>query len=59
MNGITASTAPWYASRATGIVSLLLFTAVMALGILVNRQAAPDCPVSPSRTCTGTCRCWR
>lgn len=38
MNGITASTAPWYASRATGIVSLLLFTAVMALGILVNRQ---------------------
>ena len=38
MNGITASTAPWYASRATGIVSLLLFTAVMVLGILVNRQ---------------------
>ena len=38
MNGITASTAPWYASRATGIVALLLFTAVLALGILVNRQ---------------------
>lgn len=38
MNGITASTAPWYASRATGVVSLLLFTAVMVLGILVNRQ---------------------
>ena len=38
MNGITASTAPWYASRATGVVSLLLLTAVMVLGILVNRQ---------------------
>ena len=38
MNGSTASTAPWYASRATGIVALLLFTAVLALGILVNRQ---------------------
>ena len=38
MNAITASTAPWYASRATGVVSLLLFTAVMVLGILVNRQ---------------------
>jgi len=38
MNGITASTAPWYISRATGVVCLLLFTAVMVLGILVNRQ---------------------
>ena len=28
----------WYASRATGIVSLLLLTAVLVLGILVNRQ---------------------
>ena len=32
------NTAFWYASRATGIVSLLLLTAVLALGILVNRQ---------------------
>ena len=56
MNGITASTAPWYASRATGVVSLLLLTAVMVLGILVNRQGRlPGCPGSPSRTCTGTC----
>jgi len=35
MNG---STAFWYASRATGIVALLLLTAVLVLGILVNRQ---------------------
>ncbi len=38
MNGITSSTALWYASRATGVVALLLLTAVMVLGILVNRQ---------------------
>jgi sulfoxide reductase heme-binding subunit YedZ len=38
MHGITASTLPWYVSRATGVVSLLLLTAVMMLGILVNRQ---------------------
>jgi sulfoxide reductase heme-binding subunit YedZ len=35
MNG---STAFWYASRATGIVALLLLTVVLVLGILVNRQ---------------------
>jgi methionine sulfoxide reductase heme-binding subunit len=38
MTGITASTALWYASRATGIVCLVLLTAVMVLGIMVNRQ---------------------
>jgi predicted ferric reductase len=38
MNGITGSTAMWYASRATGVVSLLLLTAVVLLGVLVNRQ---------------------
>jgi predicted ferric reductase len=38
MHGITASTLPWYASRATGVVALVLLTAVMVLGILVNRQ---------------------
>jgi len=38
MNGITASTALWYASRATGVVALVLLTAVVALGVLVNRQ---------------------
>jgi sulfoxide reductase heme-binding subunit YedZ len=35
---MSASTAFWYASRATGIVALLLLTAVLVLGILVNRQ---------------------
>ena len=35
---MSASTAFWYASRATGIVALLLLTAVLVLGVLVNRQ---------------------
>jgi hypothetical protein len=34
MSGITASTALWYASRATGIISLVLLSAVV-----VPRQA--------------------
>jgi methionine sulfoxide reductase heme-binding subunit len=38
MNGITSTTALWYASRATGVVSLLLLSAVMILGMVVNRQ---------------------
>jgi methionine sulfoxide reductase heme-binding subunit len=38
MDGITSSTAFWYASRATGVVSLVLLSAVMIIGILVNRQ---------------------
>jgi len=38
VNGITSSTALWYASRATGVVALLLLTAVLVLGILVSRQ---------------------
>jgi predicted ferric reductase len=38
VSGITQSTALWYASRATGAVCLVLFTAVALLGILVNRQ---------------------
>jgi methionine sulfoxide reductase heme-binding subunit len=33
-----STTAFWYASRATGIVALLLLTAVLVLGVLVNRQ---------------------
>ncbi len=44
MSGITSSTALWYASRATGIVCLVLLTAVMVLGIIPG--------------CTATCRCW-
>jgi sulfoxide reductase heme-binding subunit YedZ len=35
---MSESTAFWYASRATGIVALLLLTAVLVLGIMVNRQ---------------------
>ena len=35
---MSSSTVFWYASRATGIVALLLLTAVLVLGILVNRQ---------------------
>ena len=38
MSGITSSTALWYASRATGVVCLVLLTVVMVLGIMVNRQ---------------------
>lgn len=38
MNEITSSTLPWYVSRATGVVALVLLTAVMLLGILINRQ---------------------
>ena len=35
---MTGSTAFWYASRATGVVALLLLTAVFVLGVTVNRQ---------------------
>jgi sulfoxide reductase heme-binding subunit YedZ len=38
MTGITHATALWYASRATGVVTMLLLTVVVLLGILVNRQ---------------------
>jgi methionine sulfoxide reductase heme-binding subunit len=38
MTGITQNTALWFASRATGVVSLMLLTLVVILGILVNRQ---------------------
>jgi sulfoxide reductase heme-binding subunit YedZ len=36
--GITSSTALWYASRATGVVALVLLTVVVVLGILVSRH---------------------
>jgi methionine sulfoxide reductase heme-binding subunit len=36
--GLTASTVLWYASRATGVVALVLLTLVLLLGILVNRR---------------------
>jgi methionine sulfoxide reductase heme-binding subunit len=35
---MSGTTAFWYASRATGVVALLLLTAVLVLGIVVNRQ---------------------
>jgi DMSO/TMAO reductase YedYZ heme-binding membrane subunit len=35
---MTGSTMFWYISRATGVVTLLLFTAVLALGLMVTRQ---------------------
>lgn len=38
MSAITPGTALWYSSRATGVVSLVLLSAVMILGMLVNRQ---------------------
>jgi methionine sulfoxide reductase heme-binding subunit len=38
MSGITSAAALWYASRATGVVSLVLLSAVMIIGILVNRR---------------------
>jgi methionine sulfoxide reductase heme-binding subunit len=38
VTGITSTTALWYASRATGVVTLVLLTAVVVLGMMVNRQ---------------------
>jgi methionine sulfoxide reductase heme-binding subunit len=38
VSGINPSTVLWYASRATGVVALLLLTAVLLLGLLVTRQ---------------------
>lgn len=38
VSGINSSTALWYVSRATGVVALLLMTAVLLLGLLVTRQ---------------------
>src|SRR5437762_7474400 len=51
MTAITSSTALWYASRATGVVSLLLLSLVVMLGILVNRQGR--LPGLPSFAVTG------
>lgn len=39
MNAASSSTWMWYASRATGVVALLLLTAVALLGLMVSRQA--------------------
>ncbi|HZU56372.1 MAG TPA: ferric reductase-like transmembrane domain-containing protein [Actinocrinis sp.] len=37
-SGITSSTALWYASRATGIVSLIMLTGVVVLGVAVQKR---------------------
>ncbi len=36
---LSSATALWYASRATGVVALILLSIVVVLGILVNRRA--------------------
>jgi sulfoxide reductase heme-binding subunit YedZ len=38
MADMSGTTAFWYASRATGIIALLLLTAVLVLGLVVTRQ---------------------
>ena len=48
---ITQNTALWYASRATGVVSMLLLSLVVILGIMVNRQGR--LPGLPSFAITG------
>jgi predicted ferric reductase len=37
VNGITVHTALWYASRATGLVALLMLSLVIVLGVLTNQ----------------------
>ncbi len=51
LNTITQNPALWYASRATGVVSLLLLTLVVILGVMVNRQGR--LPGLPSFAITG------
>jgi predicted ferric reductase len=51
MTAITHGTVLWYASRAFGVVSLLLLSLVVILGILVNRQGR--LPGLPSFAVTG------
>jgi sulfoxide reductase heme-binding subunit YedZ len=38
MSAIASSTALWYASRSTGVVSLVMLTGVVVLGVAVQRQ---------------------
>jgi len=37
-SGITSSTALWYTSRATGVVSLIMLTGVVVLGVAVQKH---------------------
>jgi methionine sulfoxide reductase heme-binding subunit len=38
VSGINSSTVLWYMSRATGVVALLLLTAVVLIGLLITQQ---------------------
>ena len=38
MSGINSSTVLWYMSRATGVVALVLLTAVLLIGLLITQQ---------------------
>ena len=38
MSAVTSSTALWYASRATGIIALIMLTGVVVLGVGVQRR---------------------
>lgn len=51
MSGINSSTLLWYVSRATGVVALLLMTAVLLLGLLVSRRG--KLPGLPGFAATG------
>ena len=44
------STALWYATRASGIMALVLFTLTMVLGITTTTRAVADLLVSPLRS---------
>ena len=49
----------WYATRATGLVTLLLLTVSVLLGILTaGRFASGNWPRFLTRACTATSRCW-
>jgi sulfoxide reductase heme-binding subunit YedZ len=48
VSGINFSTVFWYASRATGVVALLLLTAVMVLGVLVAQARYPRLAIGPA-----------
>ena len=48
-----SSTTLWYATRASGLMALVLFTLTMVLGITTTTRARPAIgPASRSRSCT-------
>ena len=47
----------WYVSRATGLVSIVLLTVVVVLGLVTSAPAAPAGTRRPSSwDCTARCR---